>query len=437
MTFQLPRSLFGRMTGVLLAGLIVGQLLSMAIHRHERSHMVARYNSLMAAQRIKDIVRMSDAIDSHSRQSFMNSFQEPDWHITYDGEKASKGWLNEFGHPQLQSALNDLQDSGYQVQIRTHNTLPKVFLVQVQLHDRSWVNIRFSLPSEASSWPSRMLLQLFILIISVLAVSLIAVRWVTNPLMHLANAAEELGKDIHRPALDEQGPTEVSLAAHAFNKMQTRLVRYIQNQTQLLTAISHDLKTPITRLRLRTELLEDSNLRAKFEKDLEDMEKMVMATLDFMRGADQQEVMHPIDIMALLESLQADAQEMKHDVFIKGSVSAPYFGRPLAIKRCLSNLIDNAIKYGKCAKIEIEDHPDLLTIIVRDQGPGIPEDQLDKVFEPFYRLEGSRSRNSGGTGLGLSIARNIAQLHGGKLSAQNSSGGGLKIVLTMPHTKPI
>jgi signal transduction histidine kinase len=378
MTFRwLPRSLFGRMTGVLLTGLVVAQLLSMAIHRHERSHMVARYNSLMAAQRIKDIVRMSDAIDSHSRQSFMNSFQEPDWQLTYDEEKATEGWLNELGHPQLQSALNDLQDSGYQVQIRTHNTLPQMFLVKVQLHDGSWVNIRFRLPSEASSWPSRMFLQLFILIISVLAVSLIAVRWVTNPLMHLARAAEELGKDIHRPPLDEQGPTEVILAAHAFNTMQNRLVRFIQNQTQLLAAISHDLKTPITRLRLRTELLENPKLRAKFENDLDDMEKMVMTTLDFMRGADQQEVIHPIDMMALLESLQADAQEMKHNVFIKGSVTTPYVGRPLAIKRCLSNLIDNAIKYGNCAKIEVEDHPDQLTIIVRDQVPGIPDDQLD------------------------------------------------------------
>jgi signal transduction histidine kinase len=399
--------------------------------------MVTRYNSLMAAQRIKDIVRMSDAIDSHSRQSFMNSFQEPDWQLTYDEEKASESWLNELGHPQLQSALNDLQDSGYQVQIRTHNTLPEMFLVQVQLHDGSWVNIRFRLPSEASSWPSRMFLQLFILIISVLAVSLIAVRWVTNPLLNLAKAAEELGKDIHRPPLDEQGPTEVILAAHAFNTMQSRLVRFIHNQTQLLAAISHDLKTPITRLRLRTELLEDSNLRAKFEHDLDDMENMVMATLDFMRGADQQEMMQPIDIMSLLESLQADAQEMKRHVFIKGSVTTPYVGRPLAIKRCLSNLIDNAIKYGNCAKIEVEDHPGQLTIIVRDEGPGIPDDQLDKVFDPFYRLEGSRNRDSGGTGLGLSIARNIAQLHGGKLHAQNSSGGGLKIVLTMPRTKPV
>lgn len=160
-----------------------------------------------------------------------------------------------------------------------------------------------------------------------------------------------------------------------------------------------------------------------------------MATLDFMRGADQQEMMQPIDMMALLESLQADAQEMKHDVFIKGSVTTPYVGRPLAIKRCLSNLIDNAIKYGKCAKIEVEDHPGQLTIIIRDEGPGIPDDKLDKVFEPFYRLEGSRSRDSGGTGLGLSIARNIAQLHGGKLSAQNSSGGGSKIILTIPRSQ--
>jgi signal transduction histidine kinase len=277
------------------------------------------------------------------------------------------------------------------------------------------------------------MVQLLILVISVLGLSLTAVRWVTNPLIRLANAADELGKDMHRAPLDETGPLEVRRAAHAFNTMQARLVSYIQDRTRLLAAISHDLKTPITRLRLRTELLDDQRLRDKFEKDLDDMEDMVLATLDFMRGVDQQESVQPLDIMALLESLQADAQDMGREVNIVGSALLPYSGKPMALKRCINNLIDNAIQYGQRSTIEIRDGADQLTLVISDQGPGIPEAQLEQVFEPFYRLEGSRSRDSGGTGLGLSIARNIAQAHGGRLTLKNASNGGLEAMLTLPR----
>jgi len=253
-------------------------------------------------------------------------------------------------------------------------------------------------------------------------------------LLQLANAAERLGKDIHHAPLDERGPIEVRRAAHAFNTMQARLVRYIQEHTRFLAAISHDLKTPITRLRLRAELMDDHNLHEKFLRDLDDMESMVNATLNYMRGIDQQENMQPIDMMALLESLQSDAQEMKHKVIIKGTANGPYLGKPQALKRCLGNLIDNALKYGKSATIRIEENSDQLIILIEDQGPGIPEDKLELVFEPFYRLEESRNRDSGGTGLGLSIARNIAQSQGGRLFAKNVLGGGLEIVLILPRS---
>jgi signal transduction histidine kinase len=436
MTFGPPRSLFGRMVWVLLTGLIVAQLLSMAIHRHERSQMVARSNSLMAAQRIRDIVKLLDSVDLASRQTIIDAFREPDFRIALESggiEATSDVWRNDSASPFLRSALHDLLGIHYPARILVNGTHPQTFRVEVGLHDGSGVDIQFRLPDEAAAWPSRMLMQLLILVTSVLGLSLIAVRWVTRPLIRLANAAEELGKDIQCAPLDERGPAEVSCAAHAFNTMQARLVRYLQDRTRLLAAISHDLKTPITRLRLRTELLDDPNLRNKFERDLDEMESMVIATLDFMRGVDQQESVQPVDIMALLESLQADAQEMKREVIMSGAALAPYPGKPMALKRCISNLIDNAIKYGKCAMIRIEDNPTQLTIIVADQGPGIPEEQLEKVFEPFYRLEGSRSRDTGGTGLGLGIARNIAQVHGGSLVVKNTDEGGLEVKLTLPR----
>jgi signal transduction histidine kinase len=180
-------------------------------------------------------------------------------------------------------------------------------------------------------------------------------------------------------------------------------------------------------------MLDDAELRAKFANDLQEMEAMVGAALDFMRGLDHQEPVRPVDVMALLESLQADARETGGDVRIEGAARAPYHGHAQALKRCLSNLIDNAVKYGKSATISVEDSAGQLRICVRDEGPGIPEAELERVFDPFYRLEGSRSRSTGGTGLGLTIARNIAQAHGGELVLRNRPAGGLEAVLTLPR----
>ncbi len=260
-------------------------------------------------------------------------------------------------------------------------------------------------------------------------------RWVTRPLKVLATAADELGRDINRPPLPESGPLEVNRAARAFNTMQARLARFIDERTRLLTAMSHDLKTPITRMRLRAELLDDDQLREKFEKDLIEMETMVGETLDFMRGLSSHEPEQPIDVMTLLASLQADNEAMGRSVTIDGQVARPWSGAPQLLKRCISNLIDNAVNYGKRAEIWAEEEPDQLIIRVRDHGPGIPDSDIDKVFEPFYRLEASRNRESGGTGLGLSIARNIAQAHGGDLRLRNHEEGGLEATLTLPWNR--
>ena len=199
--------------------------------------------------------------------------------------------------------------------------------------------------------------------------------------------------------------------------------------------MSHDLKTTLTRMRLRTELLEDGSLRGKFETDLLEMEAMVTQTLEFMRGLSIREPTQNVDIMGLLESLQADNETMGRTVTIDGRVARPVTGVPQLLRRCLSNLVDNAILYGKCAEIRVEDGPEQLAIRVRDHGPGMPDSEIEKVFEPFYRLEGSRSRETGGTGLGLSIARNIAQAHGGDVRLRNHEDGGLEAILTLPWNR--
>jgi signal transduction histidine kinase len=284
-------------------------------------------------------------------------------------------------------------------------------------------------------WPVRLLRNTFIVMAVMSVLSFVAVRWVTRPLHRLADAAEALGRDINRPPLAESGPVEVRRAAKAFNSMQERLGRYIRNRTGILTAMSHDLKTPITRLRLRAELLEQTELREKFVRDLSEMEQMVHSTLGFMRGLDDREPLRPIDVRALVEALQADAEELGHAVRVVGTPLSPYSGKPEGLKRALQNLLDNAVRYGREAEVVIEDQADVLNIIVRDRGPGIPEAELERVFEPFYRLEGSRNPGTGGTGLGLSIARNIAQSMGGDATVRNREGGGLEARLSLPRTK--
>jgi len=201
----------------------------------------------------------------------------------------------------------------------------------------------------------------------------------------------------------------------------------------VLAAISHDLKTPLTRLRLRAEMLDDEDTRARFEKDLGEMQSMVTDALAALRGLDAPAQAVPVDLMALLESLQADNREQGRTIDIEGCAALPLTGDPLQLKRCVGNLLDNAVIYGQRAHVSVEDSPKSLTLRIRDEGPGIPEAMLERVFDPFFRLEGSRSRETGGTGLGLSIARNIARAPGGDVSIRNRPSGGLEPVLMQPR----
>ncbi|MDH4215433.1 MAG: ATP-binding protein [Gallionella sp.] len=304
---------------------------------------------------------------------------------------------------------------------------------QVQLADGAWALVEHGIRPEQLSSTYRLLLTLAVLLIPVIALSLFAVRRVTRPLAALGNAAEELGKDINRPPLEETGPEEVKRAAQAFNAMQLRLQRYLKERTELLAAISHDLKTPITRLRLRAEMIEDEQLRAKLLDDIAEMDGMTRTALDFMRSTHAGERVQPLDVNALVESLQADFEAMGHTVELKGTASAPLDGRPLALRRALTNLIDNAIKYGQRASVTVADSAKEIRLAVADEGPGIPEHELGRVLDPFYRVEPSRNRETGGVGLGLSIARDIALAHNGKLVLRNRPGGGLEACLILPR----
>ena len=304
----------------------------------------------------------------------------------------------------------------------------------VLLNDGVWITVESTDPARATQWVMRMFRNLAIVDGVMVILCFFAVRLVTRPLSVLAGAAEDLGRNIDRPPLPERGANELVRASRALNVMQDRLKRYVDTRMKVLAAMSHDLKTPITRMRLRAEMLDDAQIKAKFVKDLDELQQMVSSTLDYMRGlAEGGEAVQPIDITALISSLREDAEEAGHTVTVSGDVRSPVMGRAQALKRCLQNLIDNALAYGRRADITLRDDGGVLNIAISDDGPGIPEGDIERVFEPFYRVEGSRNRNTGGSGLGLSIARNIAQAHGGSVRLRNLARGGLEATLRIPR----
>ncbi|HWW69703.1 MAG TPA: ATP-binding protein, partial [Duganella sp.] len=231
----------------------------------------------------------------------------------------------------------------------------------------------------------------------------------------------------------ESGPLEVARAARAFNAMQQRIADHLNERTQILAAISHDLQTPITRMRIRADMLDDDQQREKMNRDLVEMEMLVRDGVAYARTLHgTSEAPRSVDPDSLLESLVGDYLDAGHPIQLHGKAGAPLVTRPHALRRVLGNLIDNALKYAGSAELHVGDEDGRLTIRVRDHGPGIPDAELDNVMQPFYRLEASRNRDTGGTGLGLAIARQLAQAIDATLSLRNHPDGGLEAALALP-----
>ena len=273
-------------------------------------------------------------------------------------------------------------------------------------------------------------------IAAVMAVGMIGSIWsvslATKPLSRLSNAADRFGADVHAAPIEEAGPREVRQAAIAFNRMQRRLRQFIVDRTRMLAAISHDLRTPLTRMRLRTEMMDDGDQRAKMLSDLHEMEDMVGATLAFARDENADEPSQPLDLAALLDTIAADARDMEQPVTLAPCPSTTVLMRPKALKRAIVNIVDNAVRYGGAAELSLANDRDEAVIRIADHGPGVPAAERDNVLRPFYRCEASRSRDTGGIGLGLSIASDTINAHGGKMTLTETPGGGLTVEVRLP-----
>lgn len=278
-----------------------------------------------------------------------------------------------------------------------------------------------------------LLLDISVRLAALVAVAWWAARWLSRPMHRLATAAQELGRDIDRPPLPEDGTLECRDASRVFNQMQARIRQQLAERDRFVAAVSHDLRTPLTRLRLRTECLDDSHAQQLFRRDIAEMDAMIASTLDYLRGVAGAEAWVLLDVQALVDSMADDQLAMGHRVTVAGQ-AAPLRGQAVALRRCLDNLVGNAIRYGGSAEVTLHDAVDALTIEVRDHGPGLPAEELERVMEPFYRIESSRNRQSGGAGLGLTIASDIVRRHGGRLALRNAAGGGLVAAAIFPRT---
>lgn len=301
------------------------------------------------------------------------------------------------------------------------------------LNDGTWVHFLVSTDRLAYRWAVRGTFWIGFTCLLIIVFAIWAARRATRPLRELAQAADRLGLDVDAPPLPESGSRELRKTAVAFNRMQTRIKRLIDDRTLMLAALSHDLKTILTRLRLRAEFIDDPDQQQRAVSDIDDMQQMVDQALGFIRGDQATEAIRRIDLAGLLRDLSEDAAAQGGQVSFAGPERLPVDGRPVALKRAVANLIENALRYGGGeVTLNLSKQDGRAILIVADNGPGLPESELEKVFQPFYRLETSRNRETGGSGLGLALARDVFRRLGGELTLANRPEGGLAATAWLP-----
>lgn len=443
-----PDSIAGRVILVLLVGLMISHLVSMMAYHADLTEQVGANTEAQLGERMVSVSQAIHHAPYGDRETTAHALSGPSveahWSkSSFVGHSTLPDPRLDAFHSLLHSSLPWGSTGAVQVAyaeeafdaLRAHSTRQDL-LVSIQLPDQSWANFRTLASSEHAGSSLHVLVSTTLMAIGIVLVSIVCVRLLTAPLRSLAHAADRLGVDVDASPMAETGPREVRQAAHAFNEMQARLRKLITDRTQMLAAISHDLRTPVTRLRLRAEFVEDPEQRAKFLSDLDEMEAMVASALAFLRGDAEREESRLVDVTSLVATVCDEMADAGNRVSRNDSGPMPAWCRPLALKRAVGNLLSNAVKYGGQADVAVDSDGSWIVITIDDRGPGIPEQERERVFEPFYRLETSRSRESGGSGLGLSVARSIVNAHGGRVELVNRSEGGLRATVRLPKHGP-
>jgi signal transduction histidine kinase len=314
---------------------------------------------------------------------------------------------------------------------RDEHFLIAPFEVGVQQPDGRWRVVHAKPPGFFGPWQQRVALWFLLSALVMVPIIYLFARRLSSPIALFSEAADRLGRDPHAAPLAIRGSSEIRLAARAFNDMQQRLQRYVEDRTAMVGAIAHDLRTPLTRLRFRIESLPEDQ-RTKSAGDLDQMEEMIAATLAFVRDASRPGERTPLELSSLVESLCDEMSETGADAEVERGDKVVLEGDPMALRRLIANLLENAVKFGGRARARVYRDAGHAVVEIDDDGPGIPAQEAEKVFEPFYRREPSRSRQTGGIGLGLAVVRSIARGHGGDVSLSNRAGGGLTARVELP-----
>ncbi len=449
------KDFFGSMTGRVFLTLLLGVWISAALIQlaadYQRWRDWERQLEQHRLERAEQLIMATEIVPAEARSIYLEVANRPGLELAVADTQPEAAPATPFAQ-QLAARLG----KGYRVEsvtarpaaCDTAQRLPMMYGLlsmgyggaceSLNVHLRDGAELRLSvLPPRLvrdGDTDLRILVAVFMISIAVLAY--LVARMSTRPFKQLAQAAQDLGQDINRPPLDLTGASEIRQASAAFNAMQARIRQYIFQRTQMLAAITHDLQTPLTRMRLRLEKVSDGELQERLIGDLSAMQEMVREGLVLARSMDTTEAMQMLDLDSLLEAVCADASDAGQAVTLEGKASMAVLGRPLDLRRCLGNLIDNAVKYGRDAHVCVDRVNGTTRVRIRDSGPGIPRSELGRVFDPFYRVETSRSRESGGTGLGLTIARNITEQHGGSITLTNHPEGGLEVTLMLPPYYP-
>jgi len=452
-----PATLAGRVLLIIFMGLVVASVASFALFETERVRAIERYAAADAAARITEYARNPvDVVGPPTRSSprarirwqTVASVGEP----PPEGRPPSSTFSSE-----LRRLLAENLGSDPVVWISTREAQrPAAAPADVRRTapaDRPpgagpegaarWVTVALRFPDSREALAETMIFQPSLqipteawvsigLLFFVTAIfSSWAVRLAVQPVRMLARAADRLSRNIEEPPLAEEGAIEIRSAARSFNRMQDRLRRHVNSRALAFAAMSHDLRTPLTRMRLRLESLGEG-AKAKLGDDLDEIVALADTVLDVTRGLAPDEPMAKVDPDALAARLASEYSAMGRSLAIRGH-AAPFDARPVALRRALVNVVDNALKYGRDVVLEIEDASAEVRLHVLDRGPGIPPEELEKVLYPFYRVEGSRNRETGGAGLGLAIAKDIVEGHGGRLEIANRRDGGLRVTLELPR----
>ncbi|WP_218510788.1 ATP-binding protein [Variovorax sp. dw_308] len=425
-----PRSLFARVMLIMVAGLALAQLLTFASIRYERGNAMRELMMSGIELDIASSIAILDRLPADERRSWLGRLERRNYKFILGGDDVAGPAPETASSQEFATAIATALKPFTVVHVAQTGDGQDSLRMQVRLGDGSPVTVDARrVPMPVSDWVMWMLwVQLAVLA----ACGWFAVRLVTRPLARLASAADELGPDLKPRMLVEEGPTEVAHAARAFNAMQRRIAGYMSERVEILAAISHDLQTPITRMRLRTDLMDNEKDQVKFRQDLDAMNALVREGMTYARTLHgTKEPPCRIDADALLESMVADYEDAGQQVQLEGQIGEPVVTRPNALRRILANLIDNALKFGSEVRVLVHYAGDQLTVAVIDNGPGIPPEHLASVLKPFYRVEGSRNRSTGGTGLGLAIAHQLANAMGAELTLSNRDEGGLQARLSV------